>query len=517
MREALTVVWEASDRICGKRLKAALPSMVESLEKHGHLDLDPGERRRMFSASAATIDRLLRPIREQAGSRRKRKQKRKMAGRIPVRTFSDWKEPEPGYLEIGLVAHCGGTVTGSYISSLVVTDVCSGWTEAIPLLAREQSLVVTGLEAVSRVFPVPIRGINSDNDSVFINETLLSYCEDRGIEFTRSRAYRKNDQAWIEQKNGSVVRRFVGHERYSGPMAGQTMAHLYGAMRLYVNHFQPSFQLLERTRDGGSVKKRYSTPATPCDRLLWRDDVSEELKAVLRDSRAELDPVSLLHTIREAQSALATINATDSANVAQSASLEHFLSSLPELWRQGEVRPTHVPKRSKRRGQRTRPDPFEGVWCEILDWLQQHQEVIVRKSAHCCISVRRCSSRSDRIYACSTDEPTVWARESSIAAWEADVHSAAHTRKEERKPCTVARSCSPTRFSTSVSVFSLRGAPGRSGDGKTHPDPSSMLLARSSTSIVALLRGTLCGRCIFIREVGIVHRCAVRSISDHSE
>ena len=133
-----------------------------------------------------------------------------MGSRIPVRTFSDWKEPEPGYLEIDLVAHCGGTVTGSYISSLVVTDVCSGWTEAIPLLAREQTLVVVGLEAVSRVFPVPIRGINSDNDSVFINETLLSYCEERGIEFTRSRAYRKNDQAWIEQKNGSVVRPLRG-------------------------------------------------------------------------------------------------------------------------------------------------------------------------------------------------------------------------------------------------------------------------------------------------------------------
>ena len=147
VREALTVVWEASDRICGKRLKAALPSMVESLERHGHLDLDPGVRRRLFSASAATIDRLLRPMREQAGSRRKRKQKRKMGSRIPVRTFSDWKEPEPGYLEIDLVAHCGGTVTGSYIS-LVVTDVCSGWTEAIPLLAREQPLVVVGLEAV---------------------------------------------------------------------------------------------------------------------------------------------------------------------------------------------------------------------------------------------------------------------------------------------------------------------------------------------------------------------------------
>ena len=125
---------------------------------------------------------------------------------------------------------------------------------------------------------------------------------------------------------------------------------------------------------GGTVKKRYGTPATPCDRLLWRDDVSEETKVMLRDSRSELDPVSLLHTIREAQSALATINETDSASVPQNESLERFLSSLHELWRQGEVRPTHAPKKRKRLGIRTRPAPFEGVWCEILDWLQQHPD-----------------------------------------------------------------------------------------------------------------------------------------------
>ena len=122
------------------------------------------------------------------------------------------------------------------------------------------------------------------------------------------------------------------------------------------------------------MKKKYSTHATPCDRLLWRDDVSEGIKAMLKDSRVELDPVSLLHTIREAQSALATINATDSATVPQSESLERFLSSLPELWRQGEVHPTHAPRKRKRRGIRTRPDPFEGVWCEILDCLQQQPD-----------------------------------------------------------------------------------------------------------------------------------------------
>ena len=382
VREALTVVWEASDRICGKRLKAALPSMVESLERHGHLDLDPDVRQRLFAASASTIDRLLKPIREQAGSRRKRRQKRKMGSRIPVRTFNDWNEPEPGYLEIDLVAHCGVSVAGSFISSLVVTDVCSGWTEAIPLLAREQSLVVEGLEAISRLFPVPIRGIDSDNDSVFINETLVSYCEERGIEFTRSRAHRKNDQAWIEQKNGSVIRRFAGHNRYSGPIAGQALAHLYGAMRLYVNHFQPSFKLLDKSRNGGTVRKRYEKPATPCDRLIRRADVSEEAKQRLRNSRVELDPVSLLHTIREAQSALASIKDSAPVSASTSESLEQFLGKLPDLWRQGEVRATHEADAQKARKPhtwRTHPDPFGGVWCEILDWLQRKPDATARE------------------------------------------------------------------------------------------------------------------------------------------
>ncbi len=378
VRQALIVVWEASDRICGKRLKAALPSMVESLERHGHLDLDPDVRERLFSASASTIDRLLRPVREKAGSRRRLRRRRKMGSRVPVRTFTDWREPTPGYLEIDLVAHGGGVASGAFIHSLVVTDVSSGWTEAVPLLAREQSLVVEGLEAISRVFPVPVRGIDSDNDSVFINETLVGYCEDRGIEFTRSRAYRKNDQAWIEQKNGSVIRRFVGHERYSGAIAGQALAHLYGAMRLYVNYFQPSFQLLAKSRNRGIVTKRYSKPATPCDRLLDREDVNEDMKWRLRQNRAALDPVSLLHSIRKSQAALRAISLP--GGVSGGENLESFLSQLPDLWRRGEVRPTHTPRKRKYRTRvphtwRSRPDPFEGVWSEILDWLQKQPDV----------------------------------------------------------------------------------------------------------------------------------------------
>ena len=155
---------------------------------------------------------------------------------------------------------------------------------------------MAGLKAIGQHLPFPIRGIDLDNDSVFIKERLVQYCADQGIEFTRSRVYRSNDQAWIEQKNGSVVRHFVGHDRYSGQVAGQTMAYLYGALRLYVNFFQPSFKLIDKTRDGATTVKRYSQPTTPCDRLIQHDTTGDGLQALLNEYRAGLDPVLLLHT-----------------------------------------------------------------------------------------------------------------------------------------------------------------------------------------------------------------------------
>ena len=368
--EAVIVIWEAADRICGKRLKAAMPHLVESMERHGHLTLDPEVRDRLLAASAATLDRLLKPIRPRAGSRRRRRRKRSMGKRVPVRTYNDWNGPPPGFLEIDLVVHSGGPLSGSFIHSLVATDVCTGWTEAVPLLAKEQSLMVEGLEAIGQRLPFPIRGIDSDNDGAFINETLIGYCADRGIEFTRSRAYRSNDQAWIEQKNGNVVRHFVGHDRYSGQVAGQTMAQLYGALRLYVNFFQLSFKLIDKTRDGSTTVKRYSPPTTPCDRLIQHDATNDDMRAALIQYRARLDPVLLLHTIREAQSALVAATSPEVRETPSGESLSKFLAKLPRLWRQGEVRPTHAARVRGPRHWRTRKDPFEGVWGNVLVWLQ---------------------------------------------------------------------------------------------------------------------------------------------------
>jgi hypothetical protein len=373
-REALVVLWEAADRICGKRLKVILPSLIAAMERHGHLALDPTVRQLLLTASPATIDRLLAPIRGTARRRQKRKQASKSSRQIPVRTSSDWNEPAPGFLEVDFVAHGGESMQGTFLWSLVVTDVCSGWTEAVPLVAREQSLVVEGLDVIRRRFPVPIRGIDSDNDSAFINETLQGYCQEQQIEFTRSRAYRKNDQAWIEQKNGAVIRRFVGYQRLSGLVAGQCLARLYAMVRLYVNYFQPSFKLRSKTREGTKVKKLYHKPATPCDRLLAHASVSTAAKEALRAELAPLDPLEILHQIREGQSALAALVSGDLSHGPQRASLEEFLAKLPELWRAGDARPTHRSAASSPRDWRTRKDPFEDVWPEILLWLQRDPE-----------------------------------------------------------------------------------------------------------------------------------------------
>src|SRR5262249_15434502 len=155
-------------------------------------------------------------------------------------------------------------------------------------------LVTEGLEVLRRQFPIPILGIDSDNDSAFINDTLLAYCRQQGLTFTRSRAYQKNDQAWIEQKNGAVVRRFVGYERLTGMVAGQCLAGLYQAVRLYVNHFQPSFKLRAKTREGAKVRKTYHAPATPAARLRSHAGVAEAVKEKLRAEGERLDPLELL-------------------------------------------------------------------------------------------------------------------------------------------------------------------------------------------------------------------------------
>ncbi len=367
--EALHVVWETADRICGKRLKAVLPSLVESMERHGHLSLDSEVKERLLAISPATIDRRLAPARQRTGrKKRRRTSKNSVRGRVPVRTFADWGDPAPGFVEADFVAHCGGSMAGVFVHSLVVTDVASGWTDCLPLVAREQSMVVEALTVFRRQLPFPLRGLDTDNDSAFINEALIEYCSDNDVEFTRSRAYRKNDQAWVEQKNGAVVRRLVGHGRLQGLTGARALGRLYAAARLYVNYFQPSFKLKEKVRKGSKVKKRYHPAATPCDRLLANKHIGEEIKDRLRRHRAKLDPVRLLREIRIAQEHIAFLagNVEAPNNQVSSSTFEQFLTELPGLWKEGEARPTHRKRPRKPHTWRTRPDPFASDWKEVV-------------------------------------------------------------------------------------------------------------------------------------------------------
>jgi hypothetical protein len=381
---ALVPLWEASDRLCGKRLAALLPLLVESLEHHGHLSLEPEVRAQVLGMSSATIDRLLMPIRQASGSNNWRRPPRAYSAvrrRVPVRTFRGWEDHnDPGWLEIDLVAHCGGRMQGPFLWILVATDIATGWSESVPILVRDGAVVLTALQLIRRQLPFPLRGIDADNDPVFMNSLMEAWCDRPGhqIVLTRSRAYQSNDQAWVEQKNGMLVRRVVGYQRLEGLEAAQVMGELYGALRLFTNLFQPSFKLKTSERQGARIKRQHHPPRTPLQRLIKSGALVQEQAEALRDLQRSTDPVALLSTIRRCQGQLAVLASGEQASgdpsaqtgrdlAAENRSLEIFLGGLQTLWHSSQPR-RRKPK--PRTGKRSRPDPFEPDVALIEQWLQ---------------------------------------------------------------------------------------------------------------------------------------------------
>lgn len=372
VRTALVVIWEASDRICGKRLRPLVPLLIEAMERHGHLQLDPDVRRQLLTMSAATIDRALCMARAGGtGPRRRGVSATPLRRSIPIRTFADWNDPAPGFFEADLVSHSGPVAKGSFAQTLVLTDIATGWTECAPLLMREQGLLTAVLTELRKLLPLEVLGLDTDNDSVFMNETVRDYCADSGITLTRCRPYRKNDQAWVEQKNGAIVRRMVGYRRFEGPAAATALAQLYGVSRLFVNFFQPSFKLAEKQRDGARISKRYHTPATPCQRLLADPRTPDAVRRRIEATYAELDPIRLLRDMRSAQQRLVEIADAvgDAARSTAPQSLEIFLDGLRTAWQAGEARPTARDKPQPKR-ERRRPDPLLAVTEQLHKWFQ---------------------------------------------------------------------------------------------------------------------------------------------------
>lgn len=301
---ALKLIWAILDFPAGKRLAPFLPEIVPILEQHREIKLLPEVRAKLFAISAATIDRLLISERKQLQlkGRSGTKPGSLLKNAIPIKTFADWDDARPGFIEVDLVAHDGGSSRGDYAQTLDAVDVATGWTETRAVKNKAQCWVFEALQNMITAFPFLILGIDSDNGSEFINNHFIRYCNQYQITFTRARPYRKNDSCHVEQKNWSVVRKAVGYLRYDQPQQLELLNQLYGILRLYTNYFQPVQKLTKKERRGAKVKKIYDQAQTPYQRVLVSPHIPEERKNALKEQYVMLNPAKLkrqIHSIQE--------------------------------------------------------------------------------------------------------------------------------------------------------------------------------------------------------------------------
>jgi hypothetical protein len=295
---ALEQIWEICGRICSKRLHPFLPEMVKVLERCGELQLSEQTKALLLQMSRSTIDRCLGPARfEHPHGLSTTKPGSLLKKAIPVRTFTPWDEDKPGFLEIDLVAHCGGSVEGQFINTLTCVDLSTGWIECLAVHHRSQQAVFEAIQTMRTYLPFLLLGLDSDNGNEFINDLLYQYCLSEKITFTRSRPYQKNDQAHVEQKNWSVVRRLIGYDRLETEAEYLLLQSIYADLRLYANFFQPVLKLVSKEHVDKKLVKRYDTAATPFQRVLASKDIPFETKARLTNLYVQLNPVTLRTSI----------------------------------------------------------------------------------------------------------------------------------------------------------------------------------------------------------------------------
>jgi hypothetical protein len=295
---ALEQIWEIYGRICSKRLHPYLPEGIKVLERCGELRLSPETKELLLQISRSSIDRCLAPARfHPPHGRSTTKPGSLLKKQIPIRTFADWDEDQPGFLEIDCVAHCGEDPSGQFLHTLTCTDVCTGWTEPLALLRRSQEAVCSAIDGMRPGLPFALLGIDSDNGGEFINDLLYRYCLHEHITFTRSRPYQKNDQAHVEQKNWSVVRHLIGYDRLDSEEQYALLASIYQDWRLYVNFFQPVLKLSRKERIGNRIIRKYDTARTPYQRVMEREEIPLARKAHLLNLYLSLNPVELRQRI----------------------------------------------------------------------------------------------------------------------------------------------------------------------------------------------------------------------------
>ena len=292
---ALIQIWGMFDYPCGQRLEPVLQSEVGRLRRLGELRCSEPVAAKLQQISAKTIDRALAHEKQVRHLRRQRNPAAHplLYQKIPVKVASEWDVQEVGNLQVDYVAHCGRSTAGEYIHTLSAVDIASSWWEGEAIAGRSQQATQEGLDRLRQRLPFPVREIHPDNDSGMINALLWRYCQGAGIRMSRSRPYKKNDNAWVEQRNWTHVRKVVGYRRYETLGELQLLNALYGALTLYKNFFQPALKLKQKVRVGGKIHRVYEPARTPYQRLLASGQIDEKTQAGLQAIYAGLNPAEL--------------------------------------------------------------------------------------------------------------------------------------------------------------------------------------------------------------------------------
>lgn len=308
-QDALIEVWELSDYLCGKGLKPFIKVVESFIRGNVNFIFTNSIWKKLNKISAATIDRILKPERKknQIKGRSHTKSGTLLKSEIPIRTFADWDDTVPGFLEIDLVGHEGGNASGDFCFTLTATDIATEWTEVRAIRNKAQIWTVAALDEISKVLPFPLLGVDSDNGSEFINAHLLKYCRKNKITFTRSRPYHKNDGCFVEQKNDIVVRRTAGYLRYDTDEELVILNQMYESVRLWTNFFTPSQKLISKVREGSKIRKKYDAHKTPYQRVMDSNKIPEEYKSRLKKQFIISDPIKLRHLVDKKKEILQTM------------------------------------------------------------------------------------------------------------------------------------------------------------------------------------------------------------------
>jgi hypothetical protein len=312
---ALGFCWAVMGAPAGKRMAPFLGELVPRLRACGELDISDETAAALCSMSAATIDRRLASDRAKLGIRGRSHTKpgSLLKDAIPIRTWADWDDAVPGFVEIDLVGHEGGNAVGEHCFTLTVTDIATGWTENRSVRNKAQKWVFEALEDITASFPFPVIGIDSDNGSEFINWHLLRWCESNKITFTRSRSGNSNDGAHVEQKNWAIVRTVAGYHRYDTEAERLLLNKIWALQTLMTNFFNPQQKLISKIRKGAKVSKKYDTAATPNQRAQRHDKISKKSKAVLTKTYKDLNPAAIQRQIQALTAELLTLTTAKSA------------------------------------------------------------------------------------------------------------------------------------------------------------------------------------------------------------